>query len=69
MGICTTALKPLPIIILSLQIKFLLPTDLPYKNIHLYKISTSKGLSICIIGLDLIMFAHIKCDQIIISYT
>lgn len=69
MGIWANMLKRFPIIILPFQIKFFLPADLPYNSIHLYKISPFEALSIHIIGLDLILFAHNKCDQIIVSYT
>lgn len=40
-----------------------------YSSFHLHKIRPFKGLNVYIIGLDLILFAHNKCDQIIISYT
>lgn len=67
MGIWATLLKKFPLVILLFQIKFFLPTELPYNSIHLYKISPFEALIVHIIGLDLILFAHNKCDQILIG--
>ena len=69
MGIWANILKQFPIIILPFQTKLFLPKDLPYNSIRLYKISPFEALSIHIIGLGLILFAHNKWEQIIISYT